>query len=153
MAGAPSKHTPEIATKICDMLSSGKSLVSICNNPDMPSRSTVFGWLAKADEGDEAFKPFLDSYLRAREAQADAIFDECLDIADDNSRDIVTDDEGNLRINNDVIARAKLRVDTRMRMAGKLKPKKYGDRTVLAGDEDNPISHAVTVNVNIAGKK
>ena len=33
----------------------------------------------------------------------------------------------------------RLRVDSRKWIAAKLKPKKYGDRTTLAGDKENPV--------------
>lgn len=135
MIGRPTGFTLELADEICDMLSDGKSLVAICELPEMPSRRTVMKWLALADDGDPLYKPFLHSYLRAREAQADVIFDECLDIADNATDDVIfltaEDDDGESGrpvIKHSAIARAKLQIDTRMRMAGKLKPKKYGDK-------------------------
>jgi len=97
--------------------------------------TTVMNWLVKAEKGEPEFTGFLESYLRAREAQADVIFDECLEIADDCTDDVIflTEDNeegesGRPAIKHSAIARAKLRIDTRMRMAGKLKPKKYGDK-------------------------
>jgi hypothetical protein len=135
----PSLYTPELAQSICDMLSIGRSLNSICKDDDMPSISTVMSWLAKSEQGNQEFEGFLDSYLRAREAQADTIFDECLDIADDSGCDIKLDKHNEIVIDGEAIQRAKLRIDTRMRMAGKLKPKKYGDSTTLKGDKDNPL--------------
>lgn len=125
----PDIYTPELADKICGYLSIGRSLNSICKDEDMPCMSSVMNWLAKADMGDERYAGLMEKYLRAREAQADVIFDECLDIADDSGADAVIDKQtGGIKIEGEVIQRAKLRIDTRMRMAGKLKPKKYGDR-------------------------
>lgn len=130
-----STFSPELAELICEKLSFGQSLVSICNADDMPSRTTVANWLVKAENGNEEYKPFLDSYVRAREAQADSIFDECLQIADESGADAVVDKEtGQIRVDGEVIARAKLRIETRMRMAGKLKPKKYGDKIAFEGE-------------------
>jgi Bacteriophage Sf6, terminase small subunit-like len=56
---------------------------------------------------------------RAREAQADLFFKECLEIAD---RGKDSENESQARIQRD-----RLRVDTRKWMAARLAPKKYGD--------------------------
>jgi len=49
----------------------------------------------------------------------------------------------------DMVERSKLMIDTRKWLLAKLMPKKYGDRTVLAGDPDAPIkTEAVTVDLN-----
>jgi hypothetical protein len=103
----------------------------------MPAPSTVYLWLAKYPE-------FSDQYARAREAQADAIFDDILDIADDATNDWmernVDDDEGvGWKLNGEHIQRSRLRVDARKWMAGKLRPKKYGEKTILGGDSENPV--------------
>ena len=138
MRGRPSEYSDEIADKICDGLADGRSLRSICMADDMPSQSTVFRWLA-----DERFAGFRERYARAREAQADAIFDEALDIADDGSNDWMErqreDGATDEVVNHEHIARSKLRIDTRKWMAGKLSPKKYGEKLQLAGDGGGPI--------------
>lgn len=154
--GRPSKYSDKLADEICKRLSNGESLNKICQDGDMPSRATAMNWLVLADNGDETFKPFLDKYLRAREMQADAIFDECLDIADNATDDVIfltsedSDGEGGKPvIKHSAIQRAKLMIDTRMRMAGKLKPKKYGDKMQHVGgdpdDGDKPIAHSIAV--------
>jgi hypothetical protein len=104
----------------------GESLRSICHDEAMPARSTVHLWLANNQE-------FSDRYAIARDRQADTIFDEILDIADDGSNDWMEKrDEagGNLgwKENGEAIQRSRLRVDARKWMAGKLRPKKYGER-------------------------
>jgi hypothetical protein len=116
----PSSFTQEIADLICEGIADGRSLRSICEAEDMPSKSAVFRWLGV----NEAFR---DQYARARESQADVLFDEILAIADDGKNDTYVTDEGE-RVNHDVIARSKLRVDARKWMAGKLRPKVYGDK-------------------------
>jgi len=72
---------------------------------------------------------FLERYSRARDAQADKLFKECLEIADRGSE---SENENPQRIQRD-----RLRVDTRKWMAARLAPKKYGDRVehdVRGGD-------------------
>lgn len=78
-------------------------------------------------------------YVRACELRADKLFEECLDIVDCEDNDVSIDRDGNERINNDVIARDRLRFDARRWMAGKLHPAKYSDKLVLQGDRDNPL--------------
>lgn len=125
--GRPSSYNPDIAREICEAIATTpRGLDYICaNNESFPCARTVNGWLNQEPD-------FLQSYLRARERQADLIFDECLEIADDSGADAAIDPKtGLLRVDGEVIQRAKLRVDTRMRMAGKLAPKKYGERLDL----------------------
>jgi len=127
--GRPSIFTQEIADAICDKLADGESLRKICLADDMPGKATVFRWLATD-------KTFQDQYARAREAQADTLADEILDIADDGSNDFMGDDE---KYNGDAVQRSRLRVDARKWLAGKLRPKVYGDKTLIGSDPENPL--------------
>lgn len=68
-------------------------------------------------------------YRRARDASMDAIADEAVSIADDES--IPPDSR-------------RIRVDTRKWFLSKLAPKRYGDRLELSGDAANPI--AITIS-------
>ena len=71
----------------------------------MPSRTTVVRWLSEKPE-------FRNQYAQAREDQADALFDEALDIARSAT-------------NQDAHAK-RLLVDTIKWAAAKLRPKVYG---------------------------
>ncbi len=134
-----SSFTQETADAICEALADGKSLRSICAADDMPHTSTVCRWLA--DEKNSAFR---EQYARAREAQADAIFDEILDIADETESDTKIGKDGEEICNNEWISRSRLRIDARKWMAGKLQPKKYGEKLELDG---NLALGAVTINL------
>ena len=116
----PIEIQQEIMEKICVGLAEGKSLRRTVKDDGMPDRATVYNWIIKNDE-------LFGQYAKAREAQADTLFDECLDIADENHHDTYIDNDGQERTNHDVIARAKLKIDTRKWMAGKLKSRAYGD--------------------------
>lgn len=129
--GRPSDFTHEMADLICERIAEGESLRSICSDEEMPALRTVFGWLA--DERHEAFRT---KYARAREVQADALFDEMIDIADDGRNDWMErkDDEGGnigWRENGEAMRRSDLRIKTRQWMASKLQPKKYGEKLDL----------------------
>jgi len=126
--GRPSDYTPEIETAICEAIASGKSLREICRAEEMPSRETVYAWMAKN-------QAFSDRYARAVEDRAELLAEEILEIADDDKGDYGfkegsdKDGEGAKPcILPDNIQRAKLRVDSRKWIASKLFPKKYGDK-------------------------
>lgn len=127
----PTDFSTEIADTICDKIADGESLRSICAAEDMPAKSTVFRWLS-------LHKEFSDQYARAREAQADSLFDEILDIADDGVQDVRETEDGREIVNHDHIQRSKLRVDARKWMAGKLQPKKYGEKVTQDHTVANP---------------
>lgn len=134
MAGVTT-YADEVALQICERLANGESLKAICEDEGMPARSTVFKWLAEN-------KPFSDMYARAREEQADAIFDEIIEIADDGRNDWMErrgEEDAGWVTNGENIQRAKLRIDARKWMAGKLRPKKYGEKLELSGDADSPL--------------
>lgn len=148
----PSSYTPEIGEAICERLVCGKddrpeSLRSICSDPDMPDLKTVMRWLTKNEE-------FCQQYRAAREAQAEAHYEELIQIADDCTDDVIflaLDDSegegGRPAIKHSAIARAKLRIDTRKWAMSKLAPKKYGDRVQQV--HTDPDGKAVTPSVNI----
>jgi uncharacterized transporter YbjL len=97
----------------------------------------VFRWL----ESNETFR---EQYARAREAQADTLADEILEISDDGSNDWMTragkDQELAWQLNGEHVQRSRLRVDSRKWFASKVAPKKYGDKLELAGDRENPLT-------------
>lgn len=110
-----------IADTICEEIADGRSLRSICKDEGMPAKSTVFKWLA-------AVPAFADQYARAREAQADSLADDILDISDNKSL------EPNDR---------RIRIEARKWLAGKQRPKVYGDATTLkhTGPNGGPVEY------------
>lgn len=135
--GRPSKFTPAIAATICERIAEGQSLREICKADDIPPMRTIFDWLASNDE-------FSQQYARAREAQADALVEEILEIADDARNDWMDRQQGEdtIRVvDHEHIARSRLRVDSRKWFASKVAPKKYGERVTqeLVGKDNGPI--------------
>jgi hypothetical protein len=120
------EETVSIKAMICERIADGESLRAICEDSGVPAKATIFAWLSED-------KSFSDQYARAREAQADAVFDDILTIADDGRNDWMERkdaDDNNIgwRENGEAIRRSQLRIEARKWMAGKLKPKKYGER-------------------------
>ncbi len=130
----PSRYTPELAAKLCERLAEGDTLRSICRDQSMPDKATVLRWLADKTKVD-----FRDQYAHARDMQADALFDEALEIADDVSGDWSTDKDGKKVLDHEHVQRSRLRVDTRKWAAGKMAPKRYGDKIQHTGDGGGPI--------------
>jgi len=102
----------------------------------MPDRSTVYDWLIR-------HPVFADQYTRAREEQADTLADEIMAIADETpDLNPILDKHGALieiQLHSAYIQWQKQRIDARKWTAMKLKPKKYGDRQILAGDSEAPL--------------
>ena|ERR1035437_1203728 len=130
--GRPSKFTPELADNICNLLSDGWSLRRVCELEIMPEKITVLRWL----RDDEVFRT---QYTRAKQESADSLTDEILDIADDARNDWMKDDYNKgktpgYQLNGEHIQRSKLRIDSRIWLASKLKPKKYGAQIDVTSD-------------------
>ena len=121
------RFSQEIFDEICVRIASGESLRKICKDDKMPSLVAVWKWLNNSEE-------LVKQYTRAREEQAETFVDEILDIADDNKDDTYLDENGKLIINQEVIARSRLRVDSRKWIASKLKPKRFGDYTKIQAE-------------------
>ena len=131
--GRPSDYTEDIAHEICFRIVNGESLNRICKDAHMPNVATVYRWLQRDED-------FRNMYARAKEDQADTLADEIQDISDEKPMlTIMTDDETVEKLDPVGINRNRLRVDARKWIAAKLKPRKYGDRQILAGDPDNPL--------------
>ena len=126
--GRPSLYTESLAAEICRRLAEGETLRSVCRDKAMPDKATILRWLADKKKAD-----FREQYVYAREMQADALFDEALEIADDASGDWTEDKDGKKVVDHENIQRSRLRVDTRKWAAGKMAPKKYGDKLDLGG--------------------
>lgn len=122
--GRPSEYVEEVARQVCVRLADGESLRAICRDENMPTESTVRTWALDDREG------FAAHYTRARAIGYERLADDLLEISDDGKRDTYIDGDGVERTDNDVIARSRLRVDTRKWMLSKMLPKVYGDKIV-----------------------
>jgi hypothetical protein len=99
--GRPSTYSAKMSEAIWERLIEGQSLRQICCDDTMPGRRTVFQWLAKYPE-------FARLYTNARSAQIHRLYEEMIDIADN---------EPDLR-------RARVMINARSTLIGRLKAKK-----------------------------
>lgn len=130
--GRPSTYTPKVARAITKRLAAGEPLASICRDEAMPAVRTVSHWK-------EAHPGFLADFARARDEGFDTLAADCLEIADDGRRDYQTLKDGREVVDHDHIQRAKLRIETRLKLLAKWDPKRYGDSIILKGDPDSPV--------------
>lgn len=69
-----------------------------------------------------------EKYARAKRYGIMGMADEVIDISDDSTNDKVVDEDGNERTNTEVVARSRLRVDSRKWLLSKIMPKVYGEK-------------------------
>ena len=141
----------EIAVKeILLEIMKGRSLTAILKTEErgnLPSKVTFFEWLKEDEE-------LTNQNARATEVRADIIFDDILSIADENTNDTYINDNGIEVVNNDVIQRSRLRIDSRKWVLSKLNPKKYGDKTDITsgGEKIQNMPTSIQVEINKANE-
>lgn len=133
---SPYANKAQIKTDLVAWLAQGKTLREFCRQKGMPHNTVLYDWEQEDAE-------FAQRIVRARDIGHDAIADECEALADMEPL-AVFDEAGNKRHDAGSIAWRKLQIETRLKLLAKWNPKKYGDKTVLAGDPDAPL--AVTVD-------
>ena len=132
--GRPSKYTPELAREMIERLSEGEPLRQICRDQHMPEWRTIYDWMYRDPELSAAI-------ARARDIGYDKMAEEVLEIADTPVMGQIQtmDDKGSTIRTEDMLGHRKLQIETRLKLLAKWNPKKYGDRTTLAGDAENPV--------------
>jgi hypothetical protein len=119
-------YTPELGALFCAAVAEGdKSIRAICKMPGMPSKATVFRWLAENEE-------FRKLYELARDEQAETHVDEVVELAD------------SARATKTGVAKAKLQIYARLELAQKMKPRKYGRQLQLTGEGGGAVEHKVS---------
>jgi hypothetical protein len=104
--GRPSIYSEEMIQALLIRLSAGESLHRICKDDHMPAFTTVFNWINTKPD-------FMNRYEKAKELGCEAMAEEMMEIADDDTQDT---------------QRSRLRVDTRKWYLSKIKAKKYGEK-------------------------
>jgi hypothetical protein len=130
--GRPTTYSPELSLKICSRIAEGESVRTIVKDEEMPSSSTIFRWLLDEDK-----KDFWEQYEKARNIQAELMFEELLEIADDGTNDWMKENRDGSTyyvINGEAMGRSRLRVDVRKWYLSKVLPKKFSDKLDLTSD-------------------
>jgi hypothetical protein len=118
-----------MAQRICERISLGESLRTITAEDSMPDRVTVLRWL-------DAKEDFRTHYSRARDHQADALAEEGLET-------------GRMATQENAAA-ARVHLESIKWFAGKVAPKKYGDRQQIehTGKDGGPIKTENTTTLD-----
>jgi hypothetical protein len=116
-----------IAVEICERIGSGELLINICADEHLPTVRRVTQWLRENNDFALLYKDSIGDRLTIFE-------EEVIKIADDASRDF-RDVQRNGRtvrvIDRDAIARAKLRVEVRLKHLKAYKPSLWGEQSTL----------------------
>jgi len=123
----PVRYSQALADIICERLSNGESLNSICSVPSMPNETMVRRWAM------DDYMGFSLNYARARELGYSRLADELIKIADTPVIATKTTSKatGMEITEGDAIERSRLMVDTRKWMLSKMLPKIYGDKQTV----------------------
>jgi hypothetical protein len=130
MGRPPIPYNPEVADAICEMIATtALGLEDVLTEvrktfPETPGLSTVYKWL-------NSEPAFANNSARARELQGIGT------VTRDSTKN------GKETRTSDNVERSKLIVQTLLKRAGQLAPKKYGDRLIHAGDAENPVVHKI----------
>ena len=116
--GRPSSYTTERGESICLLIEThARGLRWLAEHfPDVvPTVTTIQRWLVAHDE-------FRARYARAKDVQADLLIEEALDILDN------VEPFGMGSVPNAIVSKAREQATHRRWMAGRLAPKRWGDR-------------------------
>lgn len=112
--GRPTDFSEEMATAVCEWLSSGETLADFCRQEGTPAVRTVSDWT-------QAHAQFSADFARARKDGFDAIAARARRTARGDDPDKGGDSTGDVQ-------RDKLIIDTDMKLLAKWDHKRYGDR-------------------------
>jgi hypothetical protein len=121
--GRPSAYTPALGLKICEIIATHSCGFESMREryPDIfPKLPSLFYWRRQHPE-------FNTAYEQAVEARATLLLFETIEIADDDSRDLIVVD-GETRPNPAAVQRSKLMNDTRLAAVKLMAPRIYGDK-------------------------
>lgn len=124
--GRPTIYSKALVDTICERLSQGMSLRTICLAKDMPEGATIFRWLASKPD-------FCEQYDKAKEASAAADNETLEDLGDLAIK--LSQEVGDKRANA-VVQAVKLKADNLKWAMSKKKPKKYGDKIDMTSGGD-----------------
>lgn len=116
----------KVFNTICKRIEKGESINEICKDNQLVTRATFYNWLSEDSKTKD--KQLIDKYARAKEIEADLMFDEIIEIADNSGKDKIDIGNGVMGVNHEAIQRDRLRVDARKWALSKKNPKKYGDK-------------------------
>lgn len=128
----------ELVFVICAQVASGVTLTDWCGHY-MLERGLVWAFLSETPER-------MARYERALRGVADHLVSEVIAIADDSSGDTTIGPRGGEVMDTEYVARSKIKIDTRMKLAGYYDKTRFGrdSDTTPAGTANMPASIQIT---------
>jgi hypothetical protein len=137
-----------LVIEICERVSSGELLINICADEHMPTVRRVAQWLRESPEFAALYKDSINDRLTIFE-------EEVIKIADDSSRDfrdVVRHGRPARVLDGDAIARAKLRVEARLKHLKAYKPSIWGEQSTLNVKQSDPLDLDQMTTEELAAK-
>jgi len=119
--GRPTIFNETLAAKICQRIADGESIRAICSDPDMPSTTAIFRWIANGK-----YDGFRQLYEASMQIRLETLGDGLIELAD---APIERNAAG--AIDSAAVQMRRLQIETRRWILSKLLPRKYGDRMGL----------------------
>lgn len=122
--GRPKELNRKTIDRAAKLIVEGHSLTEVARKLGV-ARQTIYNW----KKSDDDFNTVVEEALKMR---AHFMAEDTLEIADDESKDLLIDPEtGKQYANNAAVQRAKLRIQTRQKLMKYFHPEKYGDNQRL----------------------
>lgn len=116
------KFADDQIEELLERTAKGEQLTGICKDPRMPGRSTVYDMI-------EADAEFAGRFRAARARGVHALAEQCIEIADEP---VAKDDSV-------AVSNKRVRIDTRLRLAGKWLSSEYGEK--LEVNQKTEVTH------------
>lgn len=129
--GRPTKYTPELAEKICDLIREGLSERKICFQKGMPDASTLGRWKDNNQE-------FCIQSARAREASAEKFNDELLELQANLNKELQTRLLNGDDFPKGTVEAFKVLMQEKARQISWRDDSRYGDRKTVKIQSDTP---------------
>jgi len=130
-------YSEKLAQEICERISIGELLICICHDDHMPTQRRCNQWLKEHADFAALYKESLNDRLSVFE-------EEVLYIADDMKNDfktIVKNGKEQRVVDQEVIMRAKLRIEVRFRHLKAGNPQKWGETSTLITKGGNELDN------------
>jgi hypothetical protein len=126
-------YSEPLAIEICERISSGELLINICADEHMPTVRRVTQWLNESVEFKGLYGASINDRLNIFE-------EEIIQISDDVSRDfknVVRNGRSTRVLDGEAIARAKLRVEMRLKHLRAYRPERWSEQSTLNLKQDD----------------
>ena len=127
-AHRPTKFTPELGNKICELIACGSLMKDAARHFGIPPE-TVSRWRVKHAD-------FREAYRAARVLRTEVWAERCVEIADDASRDYTIGMDGNPVLNTENLHWARLQINARRWQMVRLDRRVWGHRQEIHVKDD-----------------